>query len=418
MRRYQLRVLLVQKKFTIMSSDDKELDAACSPRPKKPCPSREFQPGSLAGTSSAGEDIAHAGQPYYSSSHVTLDGLEAVKIVERFEAIERNQAIERMEADHKMALELDRQWNRPEEQRRRKSSGGSPSCAAGPSSTRLSTSSLTSPSHASCSNTSVSPIPLAQLVTTDATSEATSLSTAPIIPTENHFITTDSETSTTSSHTSATVTTELPSWWTRCPKCSPETNKPYHLIHLSLTEDPSSEQLVDTLTTQKILYSFIKCNLQVVSILRIQNPSLWRRYGAEKACMVAERGRDFNLNEELLFHTSRSPSKSICSEGLDMRLSRTGFFGKGIYFRYSGVLVLLSVLCYSSSHSDSPTKCNSYNHQTTKKPFKMYACSVLLGDAKVTFVTHAYRVVTNLFITEISTWRVRQRIGQRTSKGR
>ena len=291
-----------------MSSD--KLDG-CLPKPKKPCLDREFRPGFVATTSSVRDNAARA------SSHVTQDELDAVKIIER------------IEADYKMALELDRQWNRPEGQRKRKSFG-SPSCA-GPSSARLNAS-LTS-LNASCSSNSTlgSPIPLAQHVLTDAPS----LVSTPM-PTENIFITTESETSTTSSHTTTMVTTDLPSWWTKCSLCSPESllHKPYHLIHLSLADDPDNEQLVDTLTTQKIIYSFIKCGLQAVKIWRIQNPTLWRRYDAEKACMIVERGKEYNLNEELLFHTSRSPTATICAEGLDMRVSRTGCFGKGIYFRY------------------------------------------------------------------------------------
>lgn len=118
-------------------------------------------------------------------------------------------------------------------------------------------------------------------------------------------------------------TTELPSWWVECSKCSSDSHKPYHLIDLPM----------DTSETQKIVSTFITSNFDVVSIRRIQNAALWRRYQAEKTCLLAERGSDYHLNEVLLYHTSRAALPAICGEGLDLRLSRAGNFGRGIYFR-------------------------------------------------------------------------------------
>lgn len=123
----------------------------------------------------------------------------------------------------------------------------------------------------------------------------------------------------------STSVAELPSWWVECPKCSVDSklHKPFHLIDLPM----------DTTETQQIVSEFIKTNFEIVSIRRIQNASLWRRYQLERMCMLAERGSDTNLNEVLLYHVSRAALPTICGEGLDMRLSRVGNFGKGIYFR-------------------------------------------------------------------------------------
>ena len=41
----------------------------------------------------------------------------------------------------------------------------------------------------------------------------------------------------------------------------------------------------------------------------------------------------FDLNERLLYHTSRASTETICAEGLDQRLGGMGNFGRGIYFR-------------------------------------------------------------------------------------
>ena len=136
----------------------------------------------------------------------------------------------------------------------------------------------------------------------------------------------------TTSMSSTAVQTAPPQWWTKCPKCDPGTDKPYHLIHLTL-DDFDCQQLVDTYDTQAIIYSFLKSGLQIANIWRIQNSTLWRRYQTEKANMLAERGEDYDLKEKLLYHSSRAPKTSICAEGLDMRLSREGCFGRGIYFR-------------------------------------------------------------------------------------
>jgi hypothetical protein len=40
-----------------------------------------------------------------------------------------------------------------------------------------------------------------------------------------------------------------------------------------------------------------------------------------------------NLNVQWLYHGSQAPLKELCDEGLDIRFSRKGRFGRGIYFR-------------------------------------------------------------------------------------
>jgi len=41
----------------------------------------------------------------------------------------------------------------------------------------------------------------------------------------------------------------------------------------------------------------------------------------------------FALNVQYLYHGTTAPFVQICDEGLDERLSRSGRFGRGIYFR-------------------------------------------------------------------------------------
>jgi len=46
-------------------------------------------------------------------------------------------------------------------------------------------------------------------------------------------------------------------------------------------------------------------------------------------CFLSE----FKLNIHYLYHGTTAPFLRICDEGLDERLSRSGRFGRGIYFR-------------------------------------------------------------------------------------
>lgn len=146
---------------------------------------------------------------------------------------------------------------------------------------------------------------------------------------------------------------DLPLTWTRCPSCPTGITRRYHLIDLA---KGSEEWLYvsNPLTAREFV---------VARVQRIQNASLWQRFQSEKQLMMQGRPTGFEVNERLLYHTSKADKVVICEEGLDQRLSRAGNFGAGIYF------------------SDDPQKCNAYwigSHDRI-----MFACRVLLGDIKV-----------------------------------
>lgn len=111
-----------------------------------------------------------------------------------------------------------------------------------------------------------------------------------------------------------------PTCWTNCPNCPPNKIGKYHLIDVAYNCPEWS--VVSTPLTQA---GFIVNRVQ-----RIQNESLWQRLCYEKQLMLRDRS---DVNEQLLYHTSRSSIPIICEEGLDLRLSRNGCFGSGIYFR-------------------------------------------------------------------------------------
>lgn len=144
----------------------------------------------------------------------------------------------------------------------------------------------------------------------------------------------------------------LPTCWTQCPKCLPTDKRRYHLIEV--TSGSSEWQVVSD--------PLIKVNFTVHKVQRVQNESLWQRLMFEKNLMLRDRE---DVNMQLLYHTTRAKAPVICEEGLDLRLSRNGRFGNGIYF------------------SDDPAKCNSYwpvvGARSTRQ---MFVCRVLLGDIK------------------------------------
>ena len=78
-----------------------------------------------------------------------------------------------------------------------------------------------------------------------------------------------------------------------------------------------------------------KCSYNVTKVQRIQNMDLWARYQSEKKHVVRGRPEGYDVNERLLYHTSSAQKSVICDEGLDQRLSQSGLFGHGIYFRYT-----------------------------------------------------------------------------------
>ena len=86
----------------------------------------------------------------------------------------------------------------------------------------------------------------------------------------------------------------------------------------------------------------------ITKIERIQNKVLWRRY-ANKSREMCQSG-DGVLNEELLFHGSRSNNPKLIykgSDGFDVRLSNNGMWGKGNYFAVNA--------SYSNSYAFSST---------------------------------------------------------------
>ena len=115
---------------------------------------------------------------------------------------------------------------------------------------------------------------------------------------------------------------ELPMYWQPMPENCP---KNYELFMVL----PGTEEY-NTITQQ-----FLHQPLSVYSVKRIQNLEFLKRYTLEKKLILSVRGKDFNLNEQRLFHTSAANPDDICEQGLDNRLSRSGgSFGAGIYFRY------------------------------------------------------------------------------------
>lgn len=152
----------------------------------------------------------------------------------------------------------------------------------------------------------------------------------------------------TSSSVFLSNSSDPPSWWSEC-----DSSKPYTLIDLNFETSEA-----------RIVYSPVAaCGFNVTKIQRIQSHNLWRRYMGEVRLLIEERGEGYQLDERLLYHCSQADKSVICSEGLDVRLSRNGNFGRGIYF------------------SDKPQKCDGYS---TRRPIcSMFACKVILGDMKV-----------------------------------
>lgn len=111
-----------------------------------------------------------------------------------------------------------------------------------------------------------------------------------------------------------------PTCWTNCPNCPPNKKRKYHLIDVAYN---SPEWGV-------VSIPLTQAGFDVNRVQRIQNESLWERLCFEKQLMLRDRQ---DVNEQLLYHTSRSSIPVICDEGLDLRLSRNGMFGSGIYFR-------------------------------------------------------------------------------------
>ena len=115
---------------------------------------------------------------------------------------------------------------------------------------------------------------------------------------------------------------EIPTYWTNCDRCGGYTRR-YHLIDIN----PNCQEWFN------VCVPLLNASFCVTRLQRIQNQALWQRLQCERQLMSRGHPAGFDLNERLLYHTSRAVTQVICAEGLDQRLSRSGNFGRGIYFR-------------------------------------------------------------------------------------
>lgn len=112
---------------------------------------------------------------------------------------------------------------------------------------------------------------------------------------------------------------ELPSWWSQVHG----TSSTFRLVELPI-ESPEAVIVLD---------SFQLTTFMVKIVSRIESPKLWRRYLSEVHIISEDRGDNYEQNERLLFHCTKASMSVICTQGLDVRLSNQGSFGRGIYFR-------------------------------------------------------------------------------------
>lgn len=118
------------------------------------------------------------------------------------------------------------------------------------------------------------------------------------------------------------VEPNCPVYWTKCERCG-SLEKHYHIVEVS---SDSHEWL-------NVCAPLLHAKFTVQKLSRIQNQGLWDRLQSERQLMRRSRAPTFDVNERLLYHTSRANTKTICAEGLDQRLGGMGNFGRGIYFR-------------------------------------------------------------------------------------
>ena len=123
-----------------------------------------------------------------------------------------------------------------------------------------------------------------------------------------------------------------PSHWTWCSECPPGSPKRYHLI--TLHPGPEYDQVTKPLKD---------AGMQPVTVKRIQNLLLYRRLQLERKLMEESHVAGWNVNEQNLFHVTSVSQTVIAEEGLDLRLSRQGCFGIGIYFRFVCKMCILVV---------------------------------------------------------------------------
>ena len=114
----------------------------------------------------------------------------------------------------------------------------------------------------------------------------------------------------------------FPLYWTTCVQCTNRCTSRYHVLSVNSSSTEFSK------VTQRFGTGY-----EVRKVYRIQNDHLWKRYKSEKQLLLNDASEGYKLNEAWLFHSTRASLQDICEEGLDPRLSRTGNFGRGTYFR-------------------------------------------------------------------------------------
>lgn len=147
----------------------------------------------------------------------------------------------------------------------------------------------------------------------------------------------------------------IPLNWSRDPQ------KPSQLYQLVVLEKGEPEFDI-------IAEEFKKAHIDIKKIERLQNSRILDRFKVEMDDVVQHKPVGFNRNIRYLYHGTSVAKERICEEGLDQRLSRMGYFGKGIYF------------------SNNPRKCVHYSDDPAKKnPDEAYIlkCRVILGESKV-----------------------------------
>ncbi|NXP51535.1 PAR12 polymerase, partial [Heliornis fulica] len=113
----------------------------------------------------------------------------------------------------------------------------------------------------------------------------------------------------------------------------------------------------------KLMFLQTMKNYNILKILRIQNPSLWKVFQWQKEQMKRENGGK-EVNERLLFHgTKTSSTESICIHNFDWRICGNNGtnYGKGSYF--------------ARDASYSHTYC-----QSEMKKYTMFLARVLVGE--------------------------------------
>ncbi|KAL3832040.1 hypothetical protein ACJMK2_023720 [Sinanodonta woodiana] len=141
---------------------------------------------------------------------------------------------------------------------------------------------------------------------------------------------------------------------------------------------------------ENILQEFVKDNIKVTKIERLENTRLSDSFKSEQDEMT-NHTPDFNLNIRRLYHCTCIEKSTICEEGIGQTMSSAGDFGIGFYF------------------SDSPIKCLHYS-EFANHPERavILRCLVILGDSTGSqsgfnqYVVHENRLVKVEYIITIA----------------